>query len=170
MQNIWKVNLCLLYLCINKNKQFMSQEKLYTVQTKRITGRGSDRDSINIVTGTLEELTKYFSYTLEVGASWNKKVNRWPKSFKGFMNSLQLAYEEKEAACYNRTYVSMLPTTEKEIAMRWWKNLDMATKSTIMSTEEADIIAFYNECHSKPKKIKVSKEAEQNATKFLETV
>lgn len=88
-------------------------QKQYTVQTRRIAGRGQQQDSISTVTDTLEGLTKYFSYTLEVGASWNKKVNRWPKSIKGFINSLQLAYEEKEACCYNRTYVTLLPTEKK---------------------------------------------------------
>ena len=59
------------------------------------------------VSGDLPYLLKYFSYTLECGNSWNKKINRYPKTIKSFVSNLQKSYEEKEASCYNRTYVSL---------------------------------------------------------------
>lgn len=60
-----------------------------------------------ITEGTLEELIRYFSYTLEVGASWNQKINRNPKTIKSFVTNLQKSYEAKEACCYDRTSVSL---------------------------------------------------------------
>lgn len=61
-----------------------------------------------IVTGTLEELIQQFSYTLEIGASYNSKINRNPKTIKSFISNLQKAFSEKEAACYDRTYVVLV--------------------------------------------------------------
>ena len=46
--------------------------------------------------GTLEELTKYFGYTLEKGYSWqwergNKKINRQPKTIASLITNLNNA-------------------------------------------------------------------------------
>ena len=60
------------------------------------------------IEGTLEELIKYFSYTLEIGNSWNKKINRNPKTIKSFITNLQNSFEEKESACYDRTFVELI--------------------------------------------------------------
>ena len=62
-----------------------------------------------IVEGTLDYLiNQYFGYTLEIGASWNPKIQRYPKTIKSFVSNLQKSYEEKEAACYERTYVYLI--------------------------------------------------------------
>ena len=61
-----------------------------------------------IVEGTLEYLIGYFSYTLEIGNSWNRKINRTPKTIKSFVTNLQKSYEEKEASCYERTFVDLV--------------------------------------------------------------
>jgi hypothetical protein len=53
-------------------------------------------------------LIRSFSYTLEVGNSLNKKVNRNPKGIKTFIKNVQLAYEEKEASCYTRTLIKLV--------------------------------------------------------------
>lgn len=47
-------------------------------------------------TGTVEELTSYFSYTLEKGASWqyekgNKKIDRHPKTIASLIKNLNNA-------------------------------------------------------------------------------
>lgn len=65
--------------------------------------RGKDYE----VQGTLEELISYFGYTLEVGHSWNSKIKRNPTTIKSFILNLQKSYEEKEAACYERTFVRL---------------------------------------------------------------
>lgn len=68
----------------------------------------TDDKRVKEVSGTLDYLINYFSYTLEVGNSWNKKINRNPKTIKSFITNLQNAYSEKEAACYNRTFIELM--------------------------------------------------------------
>ena len=86
----------------------MKTVKVYTIKTDKITGRGNRPNSENVWTGTLEELIKMFSYTLEIGASWNKKISREPKTIKSFLKNLQMSFEEKEANCYDRTNVELV--------------------------------------------------------------
>ena len=59
------------------------------------------------VQGTLEELISYFGYTLEVGHSWNSKIKTKPTTIKSFISNLQKSYEEKEASCFERTFVRL---------------------------------------------------------------
>jgi hypothetical protein len=84
----------------------MKVEKTYTVKTTKSRMRGNPY--VNEQTGTLPELIKYFGYTLEVGHSWDKKVNENPKNINSFVTSLQRAYEAKEAQCFDRTYVELI--------------------------------------------------------------
>lgn len=60
------------------------------------------------VKGTLEDLIGYFSYTLEIGNSWKKSIQKEPKNIKSFVKNLQASYEQKEAAIYNRTLVDLV--------------------------------------------------------------
>jgi len=60
-------------------------------------------------TGTLEELTKYFSYTLEKGASYqhekgNRKIHRQPKTFIALLNNLNAAENNAAANGCGSTY------------------------------------------------------------------
>jgi len=81
----------------------MSKQKIYKIKVTH-TRRGE-----KIVEGTLDYLLNdYFGYTLEIGASWNRKINRHPKTIKSFISNLQKSYEEKEAACYERTSVELI--------------------------------------------------------------
>lgn len=70
------------------------------------SGRAGDKPPRE-VSGTLDELKKYFSYTFEVGASWDKKVNVNPKNITSFVNNLQRSFEAKEACNYNRTSIEL---------------------------------------------------------------
>mgnify|MGYP003431342046 CR=1 FL=1 len=81
------------------------QPKTYTIRTSKC-GRSSDR--VSETQGTLEELIQYYSYTLEIGNSWNRKISRNPKTIKSFVSNLQKSYEEKEACCYDRTSVELV--------------------------------------------------------------
>lgn len=76
------------------------EQKTYTVIK---TYRGKDSE----VQGTLEELISYFGYTLEVGHSWNSKIKTKPTTIKSFISNLQKSYEEKEASCFERTFVRL---------------------------------------------------------------
>lgn len=58
--------------------------------------------------GTLAELIKKFSYTLEIGKSWNPKINRNPKTIKSFISNVQKSFAEKEACCYDRIYIELI--------------------------------------------------------------
>ena len=83
----------------------MSKEKIFKVKTKRI---GSISNNTEIVyEGTIKELTEKFSYTLEIGNSYNKKINRNPKGIKSFIKNVQLSYEEKEGSCFTRTSINL---------------------------------------------------------------
>lgn len=67
------------------------------------TRKGRDTE----ITGTLEYLIKYFSYTFEIGYSWNKKINTQPKTIKSFISNLEKSLDEKEGACYERTFIKL---------------------------------------------------------------
>lgn len=82
--------------------------KVFTIQTTKVTGRGDRPNRVNTQTGTVEELTQYFSYTLEIGNSWNNKISRNPKTIKSLVSNLQKSYDEKEGSCYDRTSVKLI--------------------------------------------------------------
>lgn len=71
--------------------------KIYHI-TKLRKGR------VKVVSGTLEELVSYFSYTLECGNSWNPKIKRNPKSFNGLISNLNKSVDEIQGGCFNRDY------------------------------------------------------------------
>jgi hypothetical protein len=75
--------------------------KTYTLTVDH-SRRGS-RD----VSGTVEELTKYFGYTLEIGHSYDRRVSLAPKTIKSLITNLQKAYSIKEGSCYERTSISL---------------------------------------------------------------
>lgn len=66
----------------------MAKEKIYKVIS---THNGRD----TIYEGTMEYLiSRVFGYTLECGNSWNKKINRYPKTGNSLIKSLNdSAYE-----------------------------------------------------------------------------
>lgn len=81
----------------------MAKEKTYTIR-KEYKGRVSE------IEGTLEYLKDYFSYTLEIGRSWNKKIPHPSKikTIKSFISALERSYDEKEGACYQRTSIELV--------------------------------------------------------------
>ena len=60
--------------------------KVYKVKISRCS---ISRSSERITEGTLEELVKNFSYTLDVGNSWNSKINTKPKTIKSLISNVQ---------------------------------------------------------------------------------
>jgi hypothetical protein len=67
----------------------------------KFRGHGSNTE----FTGTLPELIKTFSYTLETGASYahekgNKKINREPKGIKSLITNLNNAVQNSAANGY----------------------------------------------------------------------
>ena len=81
--------------------------KQFTIKETRYSFNGMREKEI---TGTLEELIQYFSYTLECGKSWerergNKKINVHPKTIKSLVNNLNNAKTNSAAnGCPNEYY------------------------------------------------------------------
>ncbi len=67
--------------------------KIYTIIKTRSRYDGSTTTSE--FTGTLEELTNDFSYTLECGHSWNQRINRHPKTIRGLLSAINSSYQVK---------------------------------------------------------------------------
>ena len=72
--------------------------------------------------GTLEQLIDAFSYTLEIGNSWDKRINKNPKTIKSFISNLNRAFAIKEAKCYDRSYVEI--ATKEQINLYEIEELD----------------------------------------------
>ena len=70
------------------------------MKTYTITKTRTQRNTITEFTGTIEELVKTFSYTLECGNSWNPKINRNPKTAKGLESALNKSVQETQGSSY----------------------------------------------------------------------
>jgi hypothetical protein len=73
----------------------MANKKIYTIIK---THRGRTHEH----TGTLEELTNAFSYTLQCGHSWNSKIPTQPKTIKSLMSALSKSVHETQGSCYDQ--------------------------------------------------------------------
>lgn len=73
--------------------------KVYTVIK---THRGKERE----ITGTMEELIKYFKYTLDSGYSWNHKINTNPKTGKSLVTQLNKCVDELQGG-YSRDFYDL---------------------------------------------------------------
>ena len=82
----------------------MSKE--FTIKLKKI--RLGRPDSEKIYKGTLKELVEMFYYTLELGNSVKKSINKNPKTIKSFISNLRKSFEIKEARCYDRTIIELI--------------------------------------------------------------
>lgn len=71
--------------------------KTYTVIKTR---KGIARST----TGTLAELVRDYSYTLECGHSYNSKINTKPTTIKGLITALNKSVDETQRGSYNPTY------------------------------------------------------------------
>lgn len=80
-------------------------EKIYKIKKTR-SGMRDTRETI--FEGTLEHLRNgVFGYTLECGASWNPKINRYPKTIKALITAINKSYDETEGG-YTRSYVELV--------------------------------------------------------------
>jgi hypothetical protein len=76
--------------------------KIKTFKIARTTERTG---STSYLEGTLKELIRKYSYTLEVGESWqnekgNKKINRNPRGIKSLVSNLNNAVNNSAANGY----------------------------------------------------------------------
>ena len=84
----------------------MANKREYTILKTR---RGTETR----VTGTLEYLIQYFSYTLECGYSWqyekgNKKINTNPKNIKSLITNLNNAVNNSARNGYAGVYFELV--------------------------------------------------------------
>ncbi len=75
------------------------------MKTYTITRTRHRTNSVSETTGTLPELVKSYSYTLECGASYshekgNAKINRNPKTIKSLISNLNNAVNNSAANGY----------------------------------------------------------------------
>lgn len=87
------------------------KEKTFTVKVTRLV---FSRSSEHTHTGTLADLVKIFSNTLECGKSWeyergNKKINTNPKSISSLISNLNKA-AENIGAHYPTAYYELVDT------------------------------------------------------------
>ena len=83
----------------------MANKKIYKIKCIR-------NDRISFSEGLLEKLIKDYSYTLEVGQSWehergNNKINRNPKTIKSLITNLNNAKNNSAANGYSGTYYEL---------------------------------------------------------------
>lgn len=96
------------------------KEKIYKIENARSGGFMSNRPTrYSYYTGTLKELIKMFSYTLEKGASWshekgNKKINRNPTNIKSLVSNLNNADNNAASNGYSGNYYSEVPLDYQE--------------------------------------------------------
>lgn len=63
------------------------------------------RGHYTIIKGTVEQLVKYFGYTLECGHSWNSKINKNPTTYKSLISNLNKSYHETQGSCWDPDFV-----------------------------------------------------------------
>ena len=91
------------------------------------SGRGETRTYEQV--GTLDELIKAYSYTLEVGQSWqhesgNKKINRAPKSVATLVKNLYNAKNNAAANGWSGCSFESTPLTKEETVEFWSEKTD----------------------------------------------
>jgi ribosomal protein L17 len=74
----------------------------------RVTKSGMNGSRETVYEGTVEHLVKnVFGYTLECGASWNRKINRNPKTVGALVTALNASYDETEGG-YTRSWAEAI--------------------------------------------------------------
>ena len=74
----------------------------------KITRTGMRDSRVNVWEGTIDELVnRVFGYTLECGNSWNRKINRNPRTIGALVKALNASYAEIEGG-YTRSYAEAI--------------------------------------------------------------
>jgi hypothetical protein len=90
------------------NEASTKTEKIFSIEKS-----GSRADKI--ITGTLEYLTDYFSYTLLCGNSYNFKIDKNPKTIKSLVSNLNKSVDETQSGSYNRDSYREVPNPENYV-------------------------------------------------------
>ena len=85
----------------------MKNAKVYTVKYFRSRAFvGNDNERVH--EGTLAELTEYYSYTLKIGNSYNKKIKTNPTTIASLVTNVNKSYDEKNARNYTSEYITVI--------------------------------------------------------------
>ena len=82
----------------------MAKQKIYEI-TKTVYGMARTRTYT--LEGTLEELLEATRYTIEVGYSYNRKINLYPKTIKSFISNYEKALEEQQNCPVSVSYIEL---------------------------------------------------------------
>lgn len=82
----------------------MAKQKIYEI-TKTVYGMARTRTYT--LEGTLKELIEATRYTFEVGYSYNRKINLYPKTIKSFISNYEKALEEQQNCPVEVTYIEI---------------------------------------------------------------
>lgn len=77
------------------SKPSVTTKRLEEADTKVHYVKKYHRGKYRAIKGTLEQLTKYFKYTLEVGNSYDEKISTEPKTFRSLMSNLDKSFRIK---------------------------------------------------------------------------
>ena len=93
----------------------MTKVKAPKIYRVKISRSSISRSSERFTEGTLEELVKNFSYTLEVGNSWNSKINTKPKTIKSLISNVQKSFDIINGNTYTTESVELV----SEWGLKW---------------------------------------------------
>ena len=73
-------------------------------------------------TGTVKELTEYYSYTLECGKSWehekgNRKINKEPKSIKSLITNVNNAMNNSAGNGYSGRWLELIREVDEDFIL-----------------------------------------------------
>ncbi len=101
------------------------QAKLFKVEMSK-SRYGREDSTYTSDVGTIDDLNKYYGYSLEVGASWehekgNRKINRNPRGIKSLLTNLHNAKNNSAADGYSGCSFREVPVSKEEVASYWEK-------------------------------------------------
>ena len=95
------------FTAFEPKKSKTKEPKKYTILKVKTSMKSEDKVTL-IENKTVKELVDYFSYTLEIGHSYNKSIKQNPVTIKSFLSNVNKAFEEKEKFIYSKTYIQLV--------------------------------------------------------------
>jgi hypothetical protein len=112
----------ILYYRYNKQQTTENTMKKQTIKLIALINTHRGRNTLWV--GTLDQMTKSFSYTLECGNSWNCKIKTADqiKSIKSLVSNLKKSVNETQGGCYDRDrYEEAMDCLTDEVKAAWEK-------------------------------------------------
>ena len=102
----------------------MAKVKLFKVRMNKSGRFGGETRTYDSSVGTISDLAKAYSYSLEVGESWqhekgNKKINRQPKGIKSLLTNLYNAKNNAASDGYSGCSFTEVEVSNEEKEAYW---------------------------------------------------